>query len=126
MKTIDKNVDLKKTYIYAFILLILGTIVFSIWFLDLLIYFLIAGCVTIGNYFLLERIQKYEAINQITVYGTLILRYFIYVVVAFIVIWINRTSPILEYIGLSLIAGFSIIQLSTIINALTSRNEVRS
>ena len=126
MKTIDKNVDLKKTYIYAFILLILGAIIFSIWFLDLLIYFLIAGGVTIGNYFLLERIQKYEAINQITVYGTLILRYFIYVVVAFVVIWINRTSPKLEYIGLSLIAGFSIIQLSTIINALTSRNEVRS
>lgn len=125
MKKMDKQINLKKTYLYAFLLLVIGTIIYSTLFLDLLIYFLIAGVVTIANYYFLERIQRYQEVNQITVYVTLILRYFVYVLVAFLVIWLNRKSPILEYIGISLITGFSIIQISTIMNALTSKGGVK-
>lgn len=120
MKT-NNDINLKKTYVFAAVLLVIGTIIFSVWFFNLLIYFLIAGSITIGNYYLLERINNYKAFNQVTVYATLMLRYFIYVVVAFVVIWLNRERTNLEYIGISLIAGFSIIQISTILNALTTK-----
>lgn len=125
MKTIDKQINLKKTYVYAGMLLLIGTIIYSTLFLDLLLYFLIAGVITIGNYFLLERIERYKEINQITVFGTLFLRYMIYVIVAFLVIWLNKDSANLEFIGISLVTGFSIIQIATIINALTSKSGVR-
>lgn len=125
MKTIDKQINLKKTYVYAGMLLLIGTIIYSTLFLDLLLYFLIAGVITIGNYFLLERIERYKEINQITVFGTLFLRYLIYVIVAFVVIWLNKDSTNLEFIGISLVTGFSIIQIATIINALTSKSGVR-
>ncbi|MFA7417411.1 MAG: hypothetical protein WCZ19_02620 [Acholeplasma sp.] len=121
MKQINHQINLKNTYVYALILFIIGIAIFSIWFLNLLVFFLIAGSVTIANYFLLERIQSYKSVNQMTVYATLALRYFIYVVVAFIMIWFNKESPILEYIGISLIAGFSIIQIATIINTLVHK-----
>lgn len=126
MKQVDKQIDLKKTYLYAFAFYLVGLIIYSTLFLDLLIYFMIAGAVTIANYYFLERIQKYKEVNQLTVYGTLLLRYVVYIVVAFIAIWINRDNPKLEYIGISLITGFSIIQISTIINALTQKNGVKS
>ncbi|ABX81599.1 hypothetical protein [Acholeplasma laidlawii] len=106
-------------------LLLIGTIIYSTLFLDLLLYFLIAGVITIGNYFLLERIERYKEINQITVFSTLFLRYMIYVIVAFLVIWLNKDSANLEFIGISLVTGFSIIQIATIINALTSKSGVR-
>src|SRR5690554_2342254 len=125
MKTINKQINLKKTYVYAGMLLLIGTIIYSTLFLDLLLYFLIAGVITIGNYFLLERIERYKQNNQITVFGTLFLRYLIYVIVAFVVIWINKDSANLEFIGISLVTGFSIIQIATIINALTSKSGVR-
>lgn len=125
MKTINKQINLKKTYVYAGMLLLIGTIIYSTLFLDLLFYFLIAGVITIGNYFLLERIERYKEINQITVFGTLFLRYLIYVIVAFVVIWLNKDSTNLEFIGISLVTGFSIIQIATIINALTSKSGVR-
>ncbi|WP_162146934.1 hypothetical protein [Acholeplasma granularum] len=122
----DKNINLKKTYLIASILMIIGTVIYSIWFLDLLIYFLIAGITALINYYFLLRIQKFDQINQANVYGTLLFRYLIYVVIAFLIIWLNRKSDILEYIGISLIVGFSVIQISTIINTITSRNGVRS
>lgn len=125
MKTIDKQINLKKTYVYAGMLLLIGTIIYSTLFLDLLLYFLIAGVITIGNYFLLERIERYKEINQITVFSTLFLRYLIYVIVAFLVIWLNKDSANLEFIGISLVTGFSIIQIATIINALTSKSGVK-
>ena len=106
-------------------LLLIGTIIYSTLFLDLLLYFLIAGVITIGNYFLLERIERYKEINQITVFSTLFLRYMIYVIVAFLVIWLNKDSTNLEFIGISLVTGFSIIQIATIINALTSKSGVK-
>ncbi|OED59319.1 hypothetical protein [Acholeplasma laidlawii] len=125
MKKTDKAINLKKTYVYAGMLLLIGTIIYSTLFLDLLLYFLIAGVITIGNYFLLERIERYKEINQITVFSTLFLRYMIYVIVAFLVIWLNKDSANLEFIGISLVTGFSIIQIATIINALTSKSGVR-
>lgn len=125
MKKTDKAINLKKTYVYAGMLLLIGTIIYSTLFLDLLLYFLIAGVITIGNYFLLERIERYKEINQITVFGTLFLRYMIYVIVAFLVIWLNKDSTNLEFIGISLVTGFSIIQIATIINALTSKSGVK-
>lgn len=125
MKKTDKAINLKKTYVYAGMLLLIGTIIYSTLFLDLLLYFLIAGVITIGNYFLLERIERYKEINQITVFGTLFLRYLIYVIVAFLVIWLNKDSANLEFIGISLVTGFSIIQIATIINALTSKSGVK-
>lgn len=125
MKKTDKVINLKKTYIYAGMLLLIGTIIYSTLFLDLLLYFLIAGVITIGNYFLLERIERYKEINQITVFSTLFLRYIIYVIVAFFVIWLNKDSANLEFIGISLVTGFSIIQIATIINALTSKSGVK-
>lgn len=125
MKKTDKAINLKKTYVYAGMLLLIGTIIYSTLFLDLLLYFLIAGVITIGNYFLLERIERYKEINQITVFGTLFLRYMIYVIVAFLVIWLNKDSANLEFIGISLVTGFSIIQIATIINALTSKSGVK-
>lgn len=125
MKKTDKAINLKKTYVYAGMLLLIGTIIYSTLFLDLLLYFLIAGVITIGNYFLLERIERYKEINQITVFSTLFLRYMIYVIVAFLVIWLNKDSTNLEFIGISLVTGFSIIQIATIINALTSKSGVK-
>ncbi|MBG0763148.1 hypothetical protein IY230_05970 [Acholeplasma laidlawii] len=125
MKKTDKAINLKKTYVYAGMLLLIGTIIYSTLFLDLLLYFLIAGVITIGNYFLLERIERYKEINQITVFSTLFLRYMIYVIVAFLVIWLNKDSANLEFIGISLVTGFSIIQIATIINALTSKSGVK-
>ncbi|NWH09827.1 hypothetical protein [Acholeplasma laidlawii] len=125
MKKTDKAINLKKKYVYAGMLLLIGTIIYSTLFLDLLLYFLIAGVITIGNYFLLERIERYKEINQITVFSTLFLRYMIYVIVAFLVIWLNKDSANLEFIGISLVTGFSIIQIATIINALTSKSGVR-
>ena len=125
MKKMDKAINLKKTYVYAGMLLLIGTIIYSTLFLDLLLYFLIAGVITIGNYFLLERIERYKEINQITVFSTLFLRYMIYVIVAFLVIWLNKDSANLEFIGISLVTGFSIIQIATIINALTSKSGVK-
>jgi len=125
MKKTDKAINLKKTYVYAGMLLLIGTIIYSTLFLDLLLYFLIAGVITIGNYYLLERIERYKEINQITVFSTLFLRYMIYVIVAFLVIWLNKDSANLEFIGISLVTGFSIIQIATIINALTSKSGVK-
>lgn len=115
-------INLKKTYLYAGILAILGTIVYAIWFSDLILWFLIAVGITLINYYFLIRIEKYQSLNHLNVLGTLFLRYLVYVIVAFIIIWSQKDSPILIEIGITLAIGFSIVQVSSIFNALIKGN----
>ncbi len=118
-------INLKKTYLYAGILFVSGALIYAIWFLDLLPWFLIAASVTLINYYFLARMEQYKSFTYGKVFGTLFLRYIVYIIVAFTVIWLQKDSPHLIEIGISLILGFSVIQVASIINALTARNEVK-
>lgn len=118
-------INLKRTYIYASILSLIGILVYAIWFSDLILWFLIAVGITLINYYFLIRIEKYQSINHLNVLGTLFLRYLVYIIVAFVVIWSQKDSPILIEIGITLAIGFSVVQVSSILNALIKRNGVK-
>lgn len=117
-------INLKNTYIYATALILIGTIVYAIWFNHLLIWFLISACVGLLNYALLERISKYKTLSHVNVLLTLFIRYIVFVAALLTIIMINRNSPDLIHIGISTVIGISIIQVATIINALIEQRKV--
>lgn len=118
-------IDLKRTYIFASIIAAIGLIIYALFFMDLLIFFAIPVIVGFINYYFLIRIKNYENFNHLTVLGTLFLRFIGYGVVVFLLIFLNKESENLILIGVSIAIGFSVIQVSTLLNSMTKRKGVK-
>lgn len=114
---------LTRAYLYAIPLIVIGLIIIGVWFTNLLLWFGIAALVSLINYYLLSRVQKYEKLTQQNVLLTLLIRYLIFGAACFTMIWLNRNEPDLIGIAVVIAIGISIMKFATILNTLIHRKE---
>jgi|GEM_PF-6547173 len=113
-----------RSYYYASGLVVIGLVVTLIWFRSLTLWFSIAAFVSIVNYGLLILMKDQQRFTQQRLLLILLIRYIIFGMTCFLVIFLNRDSDYFIGIGIVLAIGLSVMKVGTICNTLIHKDEV--